>query len=212
MQKIDVQMLLDEVFLSLATQNFYPFPAQHQLRRNKTFGFESVVVSVSSYEDVSLVEFFLGIRHELVEKTAFQFTNGHKAFAPNSHTLLVSMALLLGKKIQRYSLKTQDEIEGVVSDFLENLKEVGYDFWQANQSLEQLHNLFNSNPSEPLRAVSNELIRAVKGTVISKLIQNPNHEELEELYFHKLSNNGTPKEMLDNYLRLIGLLRLHSYN
>ncbi len=212
MEKISIQLLLDELLLWLGAEGFYQIPSVHQLRRDTGFGFENVVVSVSNYEDLSMIEFFLGVRHDLVEKTAFQFTNGHKAFAPNSHTLLVPMALLNGQKIQRYKAKNIDELEAIVLDFKQQLKEVGYDFWKANQTLAQLHELFNSEPQKPLRAVSNELIRCIKGTVISKLINNPQHEDLEDVYFHKLSNDGTPKELLDNYLRLIGLLKLHSYN
>ncbi len=212
MQSVNIQLVLDELLLALPSDGFVQFLAQHQLRRQTSFGFEHIVVSLSTYPEVSLLEFFIGLRHELVERTAFQFTNGHKGFAPQSHTLLVPMSLLMGQKILRYHIHKPEDVEAAVAQFKLQFDEVGRAFWKQNQTIDQLHQLFNSKPLEPLPFVPNDFIRCIKGLVISKLVQNPNHDQLEDIYFHKMSNNGTPKELLNNYVRLIGLFRLHSFN
>ena len=96
----------------LLSHRFQCLPLRSQYRRASVSGFHSVVLSVGEAVP-TIAEVQLGIRLEIVEQLAYQFTAGPGDYASHSTTLLVSMGRLRGQPYQRYVLEKPADVPWV---------------------------------------------------------------------------------------------------
>jgi len=195
-----------------AEAGFTYLPKLRQFRKETPNGFQNVVISISHYENSSVVEGHLGIRLESVEKFAFQFTMGLTGFQQDSHTLITSIGRLKDKKYERYSVAQAEEAERATTAIRTFMQQEGFDFLQKYCSAQALDCLFNEQPDEPLELVYNNFNRCLRGVVLAHLAHRDNFDELIQTYLHQLQAIATPQPLQDRFIRLVQFLASYSPN
>jgi len=195
-----------------AKAEFTYLPALKQFRKDMPNGFQNVVISISHYENSSVVEAHLGIRLESVEQMAFQFTMGLTGFQQDSHTLITSIGRLKDKKYERYSVAQAEEAQRATSAIQTYMQQHGFEFLNNYSSANALDCLFNEQPDEPLSLVYNNFNRCLRGVVLAHLTHRENFEELVQTYLHELRATATPQQLQDRFIRLVQFLSSYSPN
>ncbi len=195
-----------------AEAGFAYLPALKQFRKDMPNGFQNVVISISHYENSSVVEAHLGIRLESVEQMAFQFTMGLTGFQQDSHTLITSIGRLKDKKYERYSVAQAEEAEQATTAIQNFMREDGFTFLNKYSSVQALDCLFNEQPDEPLYLVYNNFNRCLRGVVLAHLTHREDFEELIQTYLHELQATATPPPLQDRFIRMLQFLSSYSPN
>jgi len=195
-----------------AEAGFTYLPTLKQFRKEQPNGFRTVVISISHYENSSVVEAHLGIRLESVEQMAFQFTMGLTGFQQDSHTLITSIGRLKDKKYERYSIAQVEEAEQAIRAIQHFMQQDGFGFLEKYSSAKALDCLFNEQPDEPLSLVYNNFNRCLRGVVLAHLTHRENFEALIQTYLHELRATATPPPLQDRFIRLVQFLSSYSPN
>ena len=186
--------------------------AQQQYRGKTATGFRALILSLSHYAADSVLEVHLGLRHELVESTAFRYTNGLSGFAPNSLTVVASTAKLRGHPFDRYVLKTRADAEraaGALLPWLENRADA---FWNNYQTLAPLDAALNDSPEAPTLLMPNQSLRCLRGLVVARYAQRPDWPTLIPVYRQRLEDLYATEPIWHGYERLVDFLRTYTPN
>ncbi|MEM6362237.1 MAG: hypothetical protein AAF731_19265 [Bacteroidota bacterium] len=194
------------------TRGFKFSGANGQFTRDFSGGFQSIIIATTQYENDIVAEIHLGIRHERIENMIYGVTKGLKEFESNSHTILISMGRLLGKRYHRYTcqnivdvLNAQMELEAFMDDhgsyFLNQITDMG-----------RLHGLFNTFSDYNDQLFYNDYIRAIKGLTIARLVDFNSYQELKYQYERRLKRANYPKSYESSYNALVLLLDSYCEN
>lgn len=186
----------------MESSHFEPLPRLHQFRRTTPFGFQCVILSVSTYEDLELVEFHLGIRFDQVEQMAFSFTNGLTGFQADSTTLITPLGRILGQEPLRYKIRHPDDVRSVVETFWMHFQSRGLPFFERFEKIKSLDTLFNAAPEEPCPWVNNLFHPAFRGLAVGALLARDDLAVLIEQHRAALHRFGAYGRIIENYNRL----------
>lgn len=204
--------LLEQLKSFLAARDFFFLPEWNQFRRLTPAGFQSVIISWSPYEDLSVLEVHLGIRHDAVENIAFPFTNGLPGFQQNSMTVVTPLSKLFGEPYQRFGVQTEEDVLKASQEILNRLSTRGVSFLEKYSRLEAVDTLFNAQPSEPIPLIHNQVHRCLRAIAIARLSLRRDFESLGGFYRRQLKNLCAPEPIIDRYERLLLYLRSYSHN
>ena len=206
------QRVVSGLALFLQPMGFVYVAQWNQFRRPTQTGFQSIIISMANYSDVSLLEIHLGVRQDTVENLAYPFTNGLLGFKPNSMTLVTPLAKLHGHSFQRFEVSISTDLRPILQEIQTQLNKGGFSFLDKYISLNELDNLFNRHPNHPLPLVHNQVNRCIRGIVMSKINKQPGFEALTQMYRDRLEALRVPQQTLDKYDRLRSYLRSYSSN
>lgn len=195
----------------ISQQTFEPIPPMNQFRRVVNNGFQIIVLSSAGTSPVE-VEVFLGVRIDLVEQLAYQFTAGLSGYGPYSTTLLVPARKVIQKEIGRYTLYQEGDIEETHRQFQALMTEYGFAFLDQFSGVSALDVLYNSEPSKKQEYLTNEFHRALRGIILAKLVDRPSWLDLTEIYQAKLEKRAVPEVQLAKYQQLVSFLKNYSFN
>jgi hypothetical protein len=188
-------------------------PRLHQFRKSTISGFSCLILSLSVYEETSLVEAHLGVRIDDVENLAFPFTNGLPGFQPESMSLVTPIAKLFGQRYQRLSLQGPADLQRATTAFTQQMEEEGFAFLEKYGRLETLDRLLNEQPNEPVPLLHNQINRCFRAIVTAKLAQRDDFLDLAAHYAEFLTQKlYAPQPTLDKYERLRQFLLHYSMN
>jgi len=196
----------------LEDKDFVYTPQWEQFRKTTSGGFQSLILSISEYPDISLFELHLGIRLNAVENLAYPFTNGLMGFQANSMTLVTPLAKLHGHAFQRFELSPGEAVDKPMEEIGKQLENGGFSFMEKYHSLEEMEKLFNRHPHHPLPLVHNQINRCLRGLVLAKLINRTDFEKLASLYRERLQVLRAPDATIHKYDRLRSYLRTYAPN
>ncbi|MEL7021310.1 MAG: hypothetical protein AAGK47_06880 [Bacteroidota bacterium] len=154
----------------------------HQFRRQTDQGFTCIIISISPYPDVSIVEFHLGIRLDDVENVAYPYTNGLSGFRPDSMTLVTPLSRLYQQPFQRFTVANESDVQLATTTLIQQLEDLGWDFLDTYQHRPNLEQLFNQEPTSPLRWTHHQVHRAMRGITLAKLNQRQDLPQLIKQY------------------------------
>lgn len=200
--------LQNQLSTRLASYGFQELPSVSQFRRTTETGFHNVVLSVGKAQPV-IAELQLGIRLDIVERLAYQFTTGLSDYGSHSTTLLVSTGHLLGQPYQRYVIEDPTEVAAVARAMSNAVESVGLDFFHRYNSIVALDELYNGGNS---RWVPHLVHRSLRGIILAKLAQRADWSTLVVNYRAQLQQRGTPEMLMDRYERLAAYLHHFSVN
>ncbi|MCB0589201.1 MAG: hypothetical protein KDD06_28190 [Phaeodactylibacter sp.] len=188
-------------------------PHLHQFRKSTERGFTCLAIAVSDCEGGSLLEAHLGIRIDAVENLTFPFTNGLPGFQPDSMTLVTPLARLKGKPYERIELSDENSADEAAAAIRQQFEEKGLAFLSHYSSLENMDNLFNRTPEEPLPLVYSQSNRCFRAVAMARLLSRKDFELLVENYSLRLAHElFVPLPTLDKFSRLVEFLRHYSQN
>jgi len=193
-------------------KGFILLPTKHQFRKRTALGFQTLILSTSHYEDTTIFELHLGVRNELIEKMAFQFTNGLSLFQQDSMTLVASMGKLQGQLYQRYDIKNEADAVNAVSIIVEQLEDFGLGWLEKNQSIGAIHQSLNKLPLKKTNYMPNQVYRCFRGLVAAKLANASNYVELKTAYSAYISWLEAPDHQKIAFERLKHVLEGFSAN
>ena len=203
--------LYEQIKHWLIPMKYTAVPQLKQFRRPYDGGHQCIVISSAGQHPVE-IEVFLGIRVNLVEELAYQFTMGLSEYGPHSTTLLIPAKRVIERLELRYELHRAEDLGNVQSNIEEFMLTYGYAFLDQYSSMSALDRLYNAKPEQKVGYIINEYHRALRGIILAKLVQSQFWPELAQIYQRKLEKKATPEVQLDKYIRLVEFLRNHSFN
>lgn len=206
------QQLIEALGAVLEPLGFDYLPKLNQYRKTTDDGFLNLLWSFSDYPDVCILEFHAGLRINAVEEMAFPFTNGLKSFQTDSHTLVASIGRLKGKRFERFSIATEQDLTSIIQAFQEDLEEVVKPFWEHYQKLEHLSQLFNFPKEEQLLLVPNWHHAPLRGVVLAKLLNRPNFTAIVQKHSLILKELATHDLLKERFGQLVIYLQEMSFN
>ena len=204
--------ILDRLAPFAAAQGMTYLARQRQFRAMTISGFRALIVSLSHYATDSVLELHLGLRHDGIERTAFRYTNGLTAFAPDSLSLVVSTAKLRRRKYDRYTIAAEQDAEGATADLLAWLDEAAPKFWETHTTVSAIDAALNDHPETATWLMPNQQLRCLRGLVAARYAQRPDWATLIPVYRAQLVEHHAPPPLLDGYERLVDFLRTYTPN
>jgi hypothetical protein len=210
---MDVESLL---FLNLESffekQDFDLLLEKKQFRKNTEQGFQNIILSISKYEQESLIEFNIGVRLDIVENLVNQFTQHLIDFQADTNTLLTSMGRLLNEPFLRFKVKSEDDLFQVCQKLCKFMTEQGFSFLEQVSHSPTLDQVINRNPEQAHPYFYNSYHRALKGITLAKLNYNPDFEGLAQTYYQQLIRKNAPPSQQENFQKLYRYLHNFSVN
>ncbi len=183
-----------------------------QFRKPIDGGFLNVIYSFSHYEDATWLEVHLGVRIDLVETLAFQFTTGLRGFQHESNTLVTSLGRLRQQPYFRYKMSDEKQVSHAQRDIQDYLVEEGFAWLDHLADLSLLERLFNAQPDAPNPYCYNQAHRAIRGLVLSRVVGRSDFAALRQAYAQQLAGARVGPAMLEKYQRLATFLDTFSLN
>ena len=205
------QSLINSLTDFFTAHDFVPLEAYHQFKKEHEGGFSNVIISVGNSLP-ALAELHVGIRLNLVEQLAYQFTSGLTEYSPHSTTFITSAGRILNQPYHRYPLERPSDIELVAEQMKQFMHFYGFDFITRYQGIRPLDELFNAEPYGKSLYFTNRLHRSLRGIILAKLTHRDHWPRLVIGYRAQLTLRGTPEPMMRSYDRLVDYLRTFSVN
>ncbi len=219
LNKLNIEdILIQKINLELENEGFQ-MRENHKLHYRKNFegGFQSFLFTISSSPKTQVGKYFwielsFGVRINIVEQIANQYTHILKDYYADTHTILTSYGRMVDQQYFRFKVHTQEELETACYQMRHFLKNTGLPFLQKNSDLQSIDKLINDYPEKPSKFIYNQSYRCIKGVIIAKLNQNPHFNTLTKAYEFILEQQSQGKDMMPRYLKLLEHLRLWSVN
>ncbi|GAB4417628.1 MAG: hypothetical protein OHK0039_28230 [Bacteroidia bacterium] len=166
----------------LEAAGFLLLEGKNQFRRSHTQGFENVILSVSVYPDLAMVDFHLGLRLESIEQIGQRFSRTLPGFYPDAHTLITSYGNLTSQPYFRFKAANAHDLDLVAETFMAFWDERGLAFLDRHRHLAQVEHTLNALPSQPSPYLHNQAHRYIKGLVAAHLMGRADFAELAREY------------------------------
>lgn len=193
-------------------KGFVLLPHKNQFRRRTALGFQTMVLSTSYFDQTTIFELHLGIRNEIIEKTAFQFTNGLPLFQRDSMTLVSAISKLEGNPYQRFDIVKKEDATRAIELTINQLENFGMEWLEKYQTVKAIEQLLNQLPLEKTKYMPNQIYRCFRGLVAAKLSNAENYQELALEYSDFLNWLRAPDYQQATFKKLKNFLAGHSAN
>lgn len=201
----------EELKKRLAERDYFFMPQLNQFRRVTPTGFQCIILNWIPCENGHILEVNLGVRHDAVEDLAYPFTSGLPELQ-STFTLFTSLGKLFEQPIQRFAIQSEADILPAVNAIQKGIMSRGISFLERYTRLENVDNLYNSDPNSALTYLHNHLHRCMRAIAIARLSLRPDFERLAASYRDQLQQIGVTESVLDRYDRLWRFLRTYSMN
>lgn len=202
----------EELKKCLAERDYFFMPQLNQFRRVTPTGFQCIILNWIPGENGHVLEINLGVRHDAVEDLAQPFTSGLPELQSNNFTLFTSLGKLFEQPAARFAIRSEADIWPAIQAIQKGILSRGISFLERYTRLENVDNLYNSDPNSPLMYLHNHLHRCMRAIAIARLSLRPDFERLAASYREQLTRMGVTDLVLDRYDRLWRFLRTYSLN
>lgn len=175
-------------------------------------GFQSIILSITPYDDELLLEFFLAARHTALEQMIYRLTNGFINYAPHSTSVVMSVAKLSKEgKPWRASVRAIDDLNTVLLTLEMMLEDYGWQHLRNWSTLSELERLFNAQPFD-LSLQPNPFHKALRGTCMAKLCHRADLDGIYEDYRELLDEYRVPWQQIQRFINLNTILENYHQN
>ncbi|MEK6475900.1 hypothetical protein WJR50_00145 [Catalinimonas sp. 4WD22] len=181
-----------------------------QFRKLRKNGFHNILINVKGYP--SLIDVKLGVRIEMVEQLAYQFTTGLSDYQVHSNTLMIKMGELIDQPHLRFEAKHEEDIKAAALQIMGFMQTKGFAFLEEHSEVNRLDKLFNDNPYHKLIYTYNAYNRCLRGIVLARLAGRRDFQELVNIYRKSLLKKNTPPQLMEKYDKLSKFLKNFSLN
>jgi hypothetical protein len=187
-------------------------PEKKQFRKFIPQGFLNVILTVSSYDDETLIEVNFGCRNDQIEQIAQQFLGHQEEYRDDANTLVISIGKFNEAKYFRYKVIEEEDIQTVCAEIERFFVERGFLFFQQSHTVEQLDHVLNDQPHKTCKFLYNQIHRYFKGLVVAKLRNRENFLDLTDIYRRQMIRTGATSKELHEFERLVGYMLYLSVN
>ncbi|MEZ4888884.1 MAG: hypothetical protein R3E32_29425 [Chitinophagales bacterium] len=187
-------------------------PKYLQFKKEFQGGFQDCIFTILENEQTFWIELSVGVRIDIVEKLANQFTLTLKDYHEESHTILSTYGRIMGQPYFRFKVENQAELVEACKKIQDFLKEIAFDFMEDNSQISAIDKLINRYPEKPSRFIFNESHRCIKGVIIAQMAHNPQLPTLIQAYHIVLQRHSLRDKMMPQYEKLVEYLSAFSVN
>lgn len=205
-QEFTLEYLLDELRLEYASSAFELIRGKNQLRRTVSSGFQNIILSVSEYEDLCMIECFIGVRIENIEEIVLPYTRISPNFYKDALTIIISYGKFVGSPFKKFKASSIDDLDEIVHVLIQFLWKEGMPFFDEYTNEDNIDILVNSDPYTPSNFFFNQENRCLRGITAAKLTQNPKYYELVPIYEQILQKLPSGSLFLKPYRMLVSHL------
>ena len=213
--KSDIQTKLQESFNpKFESLGFGLIAHPKYMQYKKAFhgGFQSCIFTILERNKTFWIETNIGVRIDIVEKLANQFTLTLKDYHNESQTVMSTYGRIMGQPYFRFKVQTQEELDLAFEKIYAFLIEIAFDFMTDNSQVAAVDKLINRYPEKPSRFMFNESHRCIKGVIIARMADNPQLPTLIKAYHVVLQRHSLRDKMLPQYKKLVDYLSAFSVN
>ncbi|RMG56113.1 MAG: hypothetical protein D6722_26960 [Bacteroidetes bacterium] len=204
--------LYEQLSPALKAAGFSLRESKQQFRRAHERGFENLILSVSPYPDVVVVDAHFGIRIDAVEEVAQRFTRNLPGFYPDAHTLIASYGRLTGQPYFRFKAANTHHLDMALESLLAFWEGEGLPFLNEWRRLPQAEHSLNGQPDKPCPYLHNQAHRYIKGIVAARLVGREAFSQLARQYEAALEQVPGGELLLPGYRQLVQYLHHLSPN
>lgn len=211
-KQVRTQLIYQKLEEYLKPKGFTLVGRLNQFRKTSSIGFQTVIVSLSHYDDLSILEVHLGVRNDLIEKMAFQFTNGSPIYREDSLTLVASVGKLQGKRWLRHEIQSGQDLTTALQQTLLFLEQKGLAWLERHQKTNVIDHVLNEDPFERTLLMPNQIHRCYRGLVAAKMNHREGFSLLVNAYRTLLDELLAPEYQKEVFERLRVFLEEYSVN
>ncbi|WP_291784795.1 hypothetical protein [Cecembia sp.] len=168
-------------------------------------GRQMVFFHHTQHEEVSYLEYHLGIRIEKVEQIVHRFLPSLGDYKERSISLVETMDNIDDKMPRRFLVENDLEIDQVIRMVEEFLVKKGFKFLDKYASGKALEKYFNEDPSSPI-VTQNFTYKSARGITLCKLFNPENYEKTKKLYLNMLNEKQVTPFTLASFINLLDYL------
>ncbi|MEM9849281.1 MAG: hypothetical protein AAF847_15455 [Bacteroidota bacterium] len=197
---------------ALHATEFRHIPQRNQFRRITTDGFQNIIYSITNYDDLSVADIFIGVRHEAVEQLVQPFVQGVRGFTADNNTIVTSIRNYSKAEQTRFKIRSPKDADVVIEQSVIFLNEVGFRLLDQLDQITTLNEVLNDISHKKLKWSLNPFNRAIRAIAAAKLAFNPNFDLLLQYYLDDLEQRHTIPQHLSKYKQLAAFLQTYSVN
>ncbi len=205
-QDFALEYLLDELRIEYASEAFELIRNRNQLRRITSNGFQALILSVAEYQEVCVIDCFVGIRIHEIEEVVLPYTKTSPAYYQDALTIITSYGKFLGRPFDRFKASSVDDLDEISRYLIQFIWKDAIPFLDQYSELNQIDLLINSDPFTPSSYFFNQAYRCMKGITAAKLSQNTEYYRLIPVYEQLLDQLPQGKLLIKSYQMLINHL------
>lgn len=177
------------------------------LHYTKTFeeGRQMVFFHYTQHEDVSYLEYHLGIRYDKIENIVHKFLPSLGDYKERSITLVETMDRISDELPRRFLVENDNELGGVIETAEDFLVKKGFHFLDKFSNGKNLENYFNEDTGTPI-VTQNFTYRSARGITLAKFYNPDAFEEMKNTYLAMLNEKQVTPFNLACFINLIDYL------
>lgn len=204
------KLIVEELNPFFKNKEYQWLQHQQQFRKLRKNGFHNILINVKGCP--GLIDVKLGVRLDLVEQLAYQFTTGLSGYQAHSNTLIIKMGELMGQPHLRFEAKHEEDIQEAALQIIGFMQTRGFAFLEEHSAVDRLDKLFNEHPEQKLKYAHNEFNRCLRGIVLARLAGRKDWQGLIAIYRRSLQKKNTAPQLMENYEKLSRFLKYFSLN
>lgn len=202
--------LIDYLYPYFEHKRYVLLRGNTQFKRKTNFGFSSVLCSISGGDGNTSVRFFIGLRHDLIERSLAGLFGQGDYYHTASHTLLVD-ARKLGWTSSG-SISCQRDLELEADLFIDFMDRKGFSFLDTYRRLTFCDQLFNEQREKSATWTNHQYQRCFRAMAIAHVLKRPDLEPLFERHRTYLLHRGFGGEIIRKFDTHFAPSRLPSLN
>ncbi|MEM8525260.1 MAG: hypothetical protein AAGG68_11475 [Bacteroidota bacterium] len=212
MKKQRTNWLIERFEDQLLERNFEHLPERSQFRKTHLNGFQNMIYNVTDYDDLSIVDVFVGLRNDAIEQLAIPFLQGANRHINDLNTIVTSIRHFLPESPNRFKVYSPKDAQVVVNQSIDFLQQHGFAVLEKLQNLNNLNALLNDLTQKELKWCANPYNRAVRALIAARLAFHPDFELLAQYYLDDLDRRYTIPKHLNRFKELVVFLESYSVN
>jgi hypothetical protein len=180
--------------------------------RSTRFGHSGIVCATQEYEDGIYFQFFLGIRHDIIEKQLPSILGRHEYFNTISNTLMVNSTFIDHSMPNRSFCTSRQEVINLGNRFIDFMDRNGFSFLDHYKSLAKLNQLLNQKTSSSSAWTNHNYQRCFRGMLIAKILNDPNYDRYFLMHQQYLAERGFGGQILSRFNTTFARLQKISLN
>lgn len=198
-----IHSLLDYLHPYFEHKHYTMHAGAMQFKRTTSFGHSSVVCNLSSDGEFSWLTFYLGLRHDLVERAQAGLFGKRAYYQTESHTLIVDSRWIQNPSAPalpgRVRIHNQLDLELACDAFIDFMDRSGFAFLDKCRSLASLDKLFNNNDKRSALWCNHHYQRCFRAMTIAQIINRGDVALLHQKHRNYLESRGFKGEILHKF-------------
>ena len=200
------KILVDYLHPYFEHKGFVYIPSQNQFQKKTNFGFHNFVFSITKEDKFYRVNFFIGLRIDLIEIPTYHLAGGLINFDRKSNTLLVPTKAIENNQSSKTGILEYKNLEQYCDYFIDFMDRIGFDFLYTNSKISNLHHLINVNKLVSEKYYNHSFQRCFKGLVACSIVAFDELKNTYKSHLGYLDKRNCPEKYIANFEKLYGVL------